>query len=420
LERVKKTKLAVAPTARFALPKKQTGVLSEETRQLVLEHTERLFTPPTAPYAEDALVAIVRDFVKRVPGFELRADRYQNLLVKWKGNGSKQKGPGLAFSAHLDHPGFLYKGTSKGVRTATFHGGVPESYFVGSRVRFYDGKSFEACATARIKSTSRDQDRLIVAHFDQFVGTARKGMFGMWDLTPGTLAGSRFHARVCDDLIGAAALLTTLEELAKAKHPEPVMGIFTRAEETGFIGCQGLLRSKAIKGDWSVIGLECSPKRVTAKVGKGPVIRVGDAGTIFDPALTHLLQGVAADLRREHEDFVFQRALMDGGRCESTAYNMWGVPAGGLCLALGNYHNCAPNGSIEPEYVNWQDYEGLVALMLGAAKSWRGGAKSGNMQAGLDRIWKRERTRLEESASRIRAMPASRTVESRTAKSRKK
>ena len=410
---MKNLNLPEAPKARFALPKKQTGVLSEATRQLLLEHTERLFTPPTAPYAEDALVAVVRAFVKRVPGFELRADRYQNLLVRWKGHGKAHSGPGLAFSAHLDHPGFLFKGTRAGVRTASFHGGVPESYFVGSRVRFYDGVRFEACATGRIKSTSRDKHKLIVAHFDQFEGRARRGMFGMWDLTPGRLAGTRFHARVCDDLIGAAALLTTLEELAHAEHPEPVLGIFTRAEETGFIGCQGLLRSKAMRGEWSVIGLECSPKRTTAKVGKGPVIRVGDAGTIFDPALTHLLQNVAADLKRDHGDFVFQRALMDGGRCESSAYNLWGTAAGGLCLALGNYHNCDPNGTIKPEYVDWQDHEGLVALMLGAAYRWRSGAPSVNMRAGLDRIWKREQPRLEESARRIRAMSSTRGVKSK-------
>ena len=371
-------------------------------------NTERLLSPPTAPYAEDATVQVVREFVERVPGFELATDRYQNLLVTWKGVGRKPAGPGLAYSAHLDHPGFLFLGTRGGKRTARFHGGVPESYFVGSRVRFYDGKSFEPCATARIKSTSRDKDKLILAHFDDFVGKAKSGMFGMWDLTPGALSGNRFRARVCDDLIGAAALLTTLELLAKARHKAPVLGIFTRAEETGFIGCQGLLRSKALKQKWSVIGLECSPKRSTAKVGEGPVIRVGDAGTIFEPSITHLLQEVAADLTRQHPDFEFQRALMDGGRCESSAYNLWDVPAGGLCLALGNYHNCAPNGSIAPEYVDWRDYEGLVALMLGAAKRWRSGAPSGKMRAGLDRIWKRERERLEVSARRIRSAASGR------------
>ncbi len=400
---MKTSKLPRAPRARFALPSEDHGVLDGKARQLLVDHTERLLSPPTAPYAEDAMVRVVRDFVDRVPGFELQTDRYQNLLVTWKGVGRKPAGPGLAYSAHLDHPGFLYRGVRAGKKTASFHGGVPEKYFVGSRVRFYDGTTFEECATGRVQKVSRDKDKLIIAHFDDFVGKAKKGMFGMWDLTPGSLSGTRFRARVCDDLIGAAALLTTLELLAKARHKAPVLGIFTRAEETGFIGCQGLLRSKAIRGKWSVIGLECSPKRSTAKVGEGPVIRVGDAGTIFEPTITHLLQDVAAELRREFPDFVFQRALMDGGRCESSAYNLWDVPAGGLCLALGNYHNCAPNGSIAPEYVDWRDYEGLVALMLGAAKRWRSGAPSGRMRTGLDRVWKRERERLEVSARRIRS-----------------
>jgi endoglucanase len=399
---VKAQALEPAPRSRFALPARHHGVLGPEARELLRANTERLLSPPTAPYAEDAMVEVVRELAARVPGIRLTADRYQNLCLRWKGSGRKPAGPGLAYSAHLDHPGFLYRGTRGGARTATFHGGVPEAWFAGSPVRFFDPVTFEACATARVASVSRDREQKIVARLDRFRGKVRRGMFGMWDLTPGRLAGTRFHARVCDDLIGAAALLTTLELLAAERHPAPVLGIFTRAEETGFVGCQGLLRSRGLSGAWSVIGLECSPKRATARVGGGPVIRVGDAGTIFEPGITHLLQEVAADLVREYADFTYQRALMDGGRCESSAYNLWEVPAGGLCLALGNYHNRAANGAIRPEYVDWNDYEGLVALMLGAARRWRSSPKAGKMRKGLDRIWRQERERLETSARRIR------------------
>ena len=34
-----------------------------------------------------------------------------------------------------------------------------------------------------------------------------------------------------------------------------------------------------------------------------------------------------------------QRCLMSGGTCEATAYQLYGYETGGLCIALGNYHN---------------------------------------------------------------------------------
>ncbi len=406
--------LPPAPSARFRLPARHRGVLTEDQRELVRAHVELLASRPTAPYAEDAMVLAAHEFAKSVPGISISADRYQNLILKWKGSSRNGRaGRTLAFSAHLDHPGFLWRGTRGGVKTATFHGGVPERWFPGALVRFFDPKTFEECATARVKKTARDREKKIVAELTGFQGRARRGMFGMWDLTPGTVSGTRYRARVCDDLLGASALLSTLELLARERHPEPVVGILTRAEETGFIGCQGLLRSGRRARDWAVIGLECSPKRATARVGEGPVIRVGDAGSVFEPEITHLLQEVAADLRREHADFVHQRALMDGGRCESSAYNLWGVPAGGLCLALGNYHNCAPNGSIAPEYVDWNDHEGLVALMVAAARRWRRGPADGKMRRGLDRIWRAERERLVDSARRIAGGSTRRQAKSR-------
>jgi endoglucanase len=152
-----------------------------------------------------------------------------------------------------------------------------------------------------------------------------------------------------------------------------------------------------------VIGLECSPRRPTARLGLGPVIRVGDKGSVFDPALTHHLQACAAVLDEALGGFPHQRALMDGGNCESTAYNLWDVPAGGLCLALANYHNVGPGGRLAPEAVSWTDLEGLVALMRQAARSWPPDPASARIRARLDGAWEREREALERSARRLRA-----------------
>jgi len=397
--------------ARLALRRSPSGVLDADARAVLAEAVRALLSRPTAPYAEDFQVAAVREFVAARPGIELALDEHANVLVTWPGTGRKRR-PALAFSAHLDHPGFLYAGKTAGRHRARFHGGVPLRAMPGAPVRFFDLRSGSTCATARVASVVKHDDGAVVAVLSAWSGTARRGALGMWDLPAFELRGGRLTARVCDDLLGAAATLALLDRLHSERHPGPVLGIFTRAEETGFIGCQGLLRSRALPRGTAVIGLECSPRRSTARVGRGPVLRVGDAASVFDPELTHRLQDAALRLTERTPEFRFQRALMDGGRCESTAYNLWGIPAGGLCLALAHYHNVADSGPrkgrIASELVAWNDLEGLLALMWETARGWARPEARARMLARLDRVWDLERGRLASSAARVTARARSR------------
>jgi endoglucanase len=202
--------------------------------------------------------------------------------------------------------------------------------------------------------------------------------------------------------MGAAAILAMLDRLARDDHDASVIGIFTRAEETGFAGCIGLCQSGLLDPKTAIVGLECSPRRATARVGHGPVIRVGDRLSVFDPELTLALQSAAERLVQRAPSFRFQRALMDGGSCESTAYNAWGLRAGAMCLALGNYHNCGADGSIQPEFVDWNDFEGLVALMLESARGFGAESDGTKMRDRLKRTYEREYKRLAQSAQRLR------------------
>ena len=66
-----------------------------------------------------------------------------------------------------------------------------------------------------------------------------------------------------------------------------------------------------------------------------------------------------------------QRCLLDGGSCEATAYQLYGYTCAAASIALGNYHNCAPDGTIGAEYVAIDDFVGMVRLCL--ATVFRGG-----------------------------------------------
>jgi endoglucanase len=80
------------------------------------------------------------------------------------------------------------------------------------------------------------------------------------------------------------------------------------------------------------------------------------------------LAEVATELKSARKDFKFQRALMAGGTCEATAFQEFGYQTGAVCIALGNYHNCAPNNKIAAEFVNIADACGMVDLLIAAAK----------------------------------------------------
>ncbi len=414
-----RAQLAPAPRSRFALPREDRGALDPPERELALARVADLLARPTAPYFEDGPLAVVRRFAAERRGLRLREDRWGNLVLERgpagpprgsRGRGSTGRATGargarrrLALSAHLDHPGLECLGKRAGETRAVLHGGVPASHLPGAAVRFFRPGESDACATARIARVVDPAARPPVVVLDHVRGRLGRGAFGTWDLTPGEMRGARLRARVCDDLVGAAAILATFDVLAARRSRAPLVGVFTRAEETGFVGCLGLLRAGVLGKDVDVVGLECSPRRPWARVGSGPVLRVGDAGTVFDPAISARLHATAAALREERPGFRFQRALMDGGRCESSAYNLWNVPAGGLCLALGNYHNCTPRGGIGPEFVDWHDYEALVAWLVAAAQGWGKRGPGANPRARLNRLWEAEYKRLATSAKRLGA-----------------
>jgi endoglucanase len=139
-----------------------------------------------------------------------------------------------------------------------------------------------------------------------------------------------------------------------------VYGLFTRAEEVGFVGAIQLARNEVLPKAVTVVSLETSSaKGGPATMGGGPIIRVGDRTSIFDPLATAQLTQIAKE-----RGIPCQRLLMQGGTCEATAYQLYGYRTAGLCIALGNYHNCADDAKIAPEFVSLADIEGLVELCV--------------------------------------------------------
>jgi endoglucanase len=318
---------------------------------------ERLMVHPAAPYHEHA----VRDEVEKICAendLPFRRDRFGNVLVTLQ---TTKRARPVALAAHLDHPGFEIVRRQTAVSWhARFRGGVPEEYFKpGVRLRLMPGATPAKLAR----------------------GTGRKGVFevrcgqppavppefAVWDLEDFRRRHTVIYGRACDDLIGVTSILATLIELKRTRARTHVLGLISRAEEVGFHGALALAAAGEVPRNALVISLETSRQLPGVKMGEGVILRVGDRTSVFDPEAMLFLGEVAAELKKKRRGFKFQRALMTGGTCEATAYQQSGLQTGGLCVALGNYHNCGEQNYISAEYVNIPDVCGMIDLLIAAS-----------------------------------------------------
>src|SRR5262249_13137423 len=137
-------------------------------------------------------------------------------------------------------------------------------------------------------------------------------------------------------------------------------GVISRAEEIGFRGALAVAAGRVLPKNALVISLETSRELPGVRMGGGVILRVGDRTSIFDSEATRFLAEAAGELKSAKKNFQFQRALMSGGTCEATAYQEFGFQTAAVCVALGNYHNCAERNRIAEEYISIADALSMV------------------------------------------------------------
>ena len=328
-----------------------------DLRARVLKIAEMLLACPTAPFREDAVRSAIAAFCAERQ-LDTRIDAVGNVIVTAKGRGG---GPVFGFCAHMDHPGFLIEADAPGGEVpARFHGSVRESYFAGAPVRVF---SQEGETTGRVVETRFTGERTAQRVLLEVDGPVRRGDLAMWDLCPMAVRDGLLHSRACDDLVGCVSVLALLDEWGRRGLDQTIQGVFTMAEEAGFQGAKHLCLCGALAPATRLIAIETSAETAVAAIGDGVVIRVGDRISVFTPAMSAFLAEVAGDLADRQPGFLYQRALMDGGVCESTIYQAFGFLNGAVCVPLGNYHNQnRETGAIDAEYVSVEDLVNMVEL----------------------------------------------------------
>ncbi len=330
---------------------------------------------PTAPYSESLPAQAVRAWCKE-RGWRVKEDTAGNLVVRVPGK--KGGRPSIAFEAHLDHPAMVVTSVKRdGAVAATFYGGHPGERMPGGKVHLWspDGKeSAKAIVEFAGKKNLKTGGLSLRLRLSSKRGIApRKGWIGEWDL-PLRLTKKKIRNVVCDDLAGVASILAGLDLAWRSGMEKPALAYFTRCEENGFVGCLQGIHLKSFPKEVPVVVLECSPKLPNAQPGDGPIARVGDRLSIYDPKLLQRIEDAGEELKRRVSSFLWQRKLMDGGACEATAYCSAGYASAGMALALTNYHNVPDDrkGGPAHEEVNRCDQENLVlwlaTLCLGRKK----------------------------------------------------
>lgn len=341
-----------------------------------MKSVERLlfevFSNPTAPYRENWVLEYVSEELTRlrIPFFR---DSWGNIVAGTRNPASLRQSRKLALMAHTDHPGFhLEKQISSTRWRARWFGGAPPK-LKGARLAIHDPRrpGEKVCGVFASQKLQQGTKRFIV-EIPRHGGRLDSTCFGAFDFPAFKKKGKRIVTRAADDLTGVTIILATLARLGK-KERKHCLGIFTRAEETGFRGALGILHKDLLGKNNVVISLEASRQLVGARLGKGPVIRLGDKRSLFDTSLTSQIDLAHQQLMKQNKKFIAQRRIMNGGTCEATPFNLYGIKASGLAIPLGNYHNERPDGRPGAEFIHLTDVEGAVDLSVRLFKNFSRG-----------------------------------------------
>jgi endoglucanase len=348
-----------------------------------------ILSQPTAPFREGHVISKISQELASasVPHF---LDPIGNIVIGAKSKAEylrlvrkKSSDPLRLFIAHLDHPGFHgmeWKSASK--LQVKWHGGTPTQHLNGANVWLANSSGWVGHGKLQqaqlLPSGKAIHSGTVIFESETALRSSAQlrpasELYGGFSFrSPVWKEGELLYTKAADDLVGAFAITSlALDFWKQKKRPleQPFLGLLTRAEEVGFIGAIGHFELgwlNTAKRKIICVSLETSRTLPGADIGKGPVVRLGDRFTVFNPDALKILSDIAQQTLPEKH----QRRIMDGGTCEATAATVYGHPSIGISIPLGNYHNqsleggpdAAPPNGPAPEFVHYQDILGLLEL----------------------------------------------------------
>lgn len=265
----------------------------------------------------------------------------------------------IMLAAHMDEIGIIVTHVDeKGFARFTTLGGVRAQNLPGGRVRFLNGAAGVIGVEHQMdpgETLSFEKMFIDLGAKDQKSCPVQVGDVAGFE-RPFMELGSRLVSKALDDRIGVAILVETLRQLKSTPHE--VFFVFSVQEEVGTRGAT--TAAYAINPDLGlavdVTGTGDTPKglKMEVSLGKGPAIKVRDAGMLSDPRVVSWMMDTA-----EKAKIPYQMEILEHGGTDARAIQITraGVPAG--CLSIPCRYIHSPS-----EMVDSGDVQHAVQLLV--------------------------------------------------------
>jgi tetrahedral aminopeptidase len=327
---------------------------------------QKLVETPSPSGHESRIRELIRSEIEPYVG-EVRVDAMGSLIAR-KGASGAPQGIKIMLAAHMDEIGVMVTHVDeRGFLRFLPIGGVRPTTCIGGRVRFLNGQ-------AGVISVERLEDPGKFPSFEQLfidVGAARReevtqrvGDVAIFD-RPFIDLGNRLVSKAMDDRISVAVMIETLAQISRQgiQSPHELFFVFSVQEEVGVRGATtaafGVDPDLGLAVDVTGVGDTPRGARMEVSLGKGPAVKVRDAGMLADPRVVDWMVRMA-----QKAGLPFQLEVLEGGSTDARAMQLTraGVPAG--CLSIPCRYIHSPS-----EMVDYNDVQNAVKLLVELLKS---------------------------------------------------
>jgi putative aminopeptidase FrvX len=312
----------------------------------------------TEAYGPSGYEGQVRELIRaEIEGLadEISVSRLGSLVALRHGAGGGSK---VMLAAHMDEIGVMVTHVDeKGFLRFAPIGGLDVMALLGGRVAFGSGAIGVIGAEERWSNSKAKLEKLYIdvgakdkATCPVSVGDAAGFTRSFEDM------GKRLVAKTMDDRVGCAILIETLRQLKKTPHE--VHFVFSVQEEMTLAGAQTsayqIGPDVALAVDVTDVGDTPEAPKMAVALGKGPAIKVQDAGMVAHRGVKELMIKRAEEKRLPYQLEVLQGGTTDAAAIQPTRA---GVPSG--CLSIPCRYVHTPS-----EMVDYDDVLNSVQLLL--------------------------------------------------------
>ncbi|HCK67158.1 MAG TPA: aminopeptidase [Anaerolineae bacterium] len=306
---------------------------------------------------EDEVRKVIAKEIKSLAD-EMSVDALGNLIARIKPAKNSKNPKKIMLAAHMDEIGVIASHIDKnGFVRFTNIGGTFGRYTLGARVRFTNGVT----GVVGYDRLENIDSVLPINKMYIDVGATSKndcpvkvGDFGAFERSFIEM-GNRWVAKSMDDRSGVVVLIETMRAIKSSPHD--LYFVFTTQEEVSLKGAKSAAYSIdpdiGIAVDVTATGDTPASIKMAMELGKGPCIKIKDAGMLSDPRVINWMIQTA-----EKSKIPYQREVLLGGTTDASVIQISraGVMAGAISIPCRYVHSAS-------EMIDVDDLKNSIKLL---------------------------------------------------------